>query len=471
MKKPLLSPLVTLIIALLVIMLAACTSPATTGTPSDCKVSSACETGTPVVKKTALPTRTPTLNPDARRTELPGIEIYFWHSYSAHSLQVIDALVEEYNRTNTDGITVRSQAWLTEDQLREAVDSAVESKELPDVLMGNSGMMHVLAENGNLADLDTYQNDPGIAIPSITAGSMAQLYLDEVSVDGSMFAIPAQREAYFLLYNTTWAAELGFNKPPETMAEMQTQLRAAFESNFTSTDKTIRGRGGWKVDLSPEVLVAWMGSGETPMDPGDMLAGPEINLALDGINKMLTGGEAWLTGSQEPPAYFTNRQALILSADSRSLPGIIKYLEVLGMTDSWRVIAYPHFSEGRLTISQGTSYAITKGDDLNQLAAWLFIQWMNAPERQARISAAAFTSPADTRAEALAVDAAVDPAIVQAIIAVNDGSAGMPGGGAWHGFRQILADGYQAAIQSGASGEVLEAILSEMQSLYEEYNQ
>ncbi len=46
-------------------------------------------------------------------------------------------------------------------------------------------------------------------------------------VDGVRLGMPAQRTARFLLYNQSWARELGYDLPPATFSDFERQACAA----------------------------------------------------------------------------------------------------------------------------------------------------------------------------------------------------------------------------------------------------
>jgi ABC-type glycerol-3-phosphate transport system substrate-binding protein len=77
-------------------------------------------------------------------------------------------------------------------------------------------------------------------------------------VDGKRFGVPAQRTARFLLYNQSWARELGFNSPPATAVEFEQQACAAHKALGTDEDTDNDALGGWLIDTHAMTPLSWM---------------------------------------------------------------------------------------------------------------------------------------------------------------------------------------------------------------------
>ena len=72
-------------------------------------------------------------------------------------------------------------------------------------------------------------------------------------INGRRLGIPAQRTAYVLFYNQTWANELGLSNPPRTPQEFKRQSCAAATANQQDEDI-----GGWILDTSYPSILNWL---------------------------------------------------------------------------------------------------------------------------------------------------------------------------------------------------------------------
>jgi hypothetical protein len=80
---------------------------------------------------------------------------------------------------------------------------------------------HAYGWDERVMDLNTYLNDPEYGLSPDDILDFPPAIWDQENVDGKRFGVPAQRTARFLLYNQTWARELGFGSPPATSADFR----------------------------------------------------------------------------------------------------------------------------------------------------------------------------------------------------------------------------------------------------------
>jgi ABC-type glycerol-3-phosphate transport system substrate-binding protein len=65
--------------------------------------------------------------------------------------------------------------------------------------------------------------DPLYGLSPADLADFPAVIWNQDDVDGKRFGVPAQRTARFLLYNQSWARELGFDSPPATSAEFDSR--------------------------------------------------------------------------------------------------------------------------------------------------------------------------------------------------------------------------------------------------------
>jgi ABC-type glycerol-3-phosphate transport system substrate-binding protein len=124
--------------------------------------------------------------------------------------------------------------------------------------------------------------------------------------------------------------------------------------------------------------------------------------------------------------------------------------------------------EGGLLVTYGPDYTILRSGDVEQLAAWLFIRWMAAPERQARWVEATDLLP--LRGSVLEMIAPYRAAAPQWDEAVSylPLAQGTPQLASWGRVRYLLEDGLNFIFQADLPLEGLPSVLDEMQSMAEE---
>lgn len=166
------------------------------GGSSESEGSSAQETGTQAAAAT---------NKDGKTV------ITIW-SKDRHDAKYIQAKVDDYNKNNTDNIEVNYQLYT--DNYKQAVDLAVQSGELPDILNLQDQVYNQYVNQGQWADLYQFMDD-----------EMKEYFKDQIypginEVDGKLFYIPTCGTTGRLIYNKEVFEKAGIAEAPKTLEEM-----------------------------------------------------------------------------------------------------------------------------------------------------------------------------------------------------------------------------------------------------------
>lgn len=129
-----------------------------------------------------------------------------------HDANYIQEKVDVYNETNTDNVQVEYQLYT--DNFDQAVDLAVQSGELPDILTLNDQVYNKYVNQGQWLDLYEYMDN-----------DMKEYFKDEVyeginEIDGKLYYIPTCGTTGRLIYNKEIFEKVGIDAPPTTMKEM-----------------------------------------------------------------------------------------------------------------------------------------------------------------------------------------------------------------------------------------------------------
>ncbi len=137
--------------------------------------------------------------------------ITIW-SKDRHDANYIQEKIDAYNETNTDNVKVEYQLYT--DNFQQAVDLAVQSGELPDILKLNDQVYNQYVNQGQWLDMYEYMDD-----------EMKEYFKDEVypginEIDGKLYYIPTCGTTGRLIYNKEIFEKVGIENPPTTMQEM-----------------------------------------------------------------------------------------------------------------------------------------------------------------------------------------------------------------------------------------------------------
>jgi len=415
-----------------------------------------CETSQ-VMMVEPVPTATQSATELAR-----GQQVVFWHGYSTHALPWIEQYIEDFNQMNEYGITVEARGFLSDEQLQNAFVSS-EPNELPQVVLADSSLLINLDDHHLLVGLSPYTNNDQTGLMNTAILESSKNF----TRGGNLFALPAHREGIFLLYNNTWARELGFYAAPASLGDWELQAAAAFNANIFHSNKALRGTGGWLFDGSPEVVLSWMGF-PSGSNSWDYFTDPEAVATFARMKTWQDEGFAWNGKNTDPAGYFIDRQALFVTVSSREMPEFLSHLRVLEMPDEWSIIPFP-LPEGRVTIGNDYGYAILSNDPGHQMASWIFIQWLLDSQKQARLADAEFALPILPVVQTDWLLTAGYPRLAEGMIPALAGYGLYPGGSSWPIFRQIMRDAIRQVMLPQTLIEDLPGILDTMDQLFQEY--
>ena len=336
--------------------------------------------------QTASPTAT--MLPEALRLtpgELEGLELELWSPWLEESGDQLGFLVDDFNRTNLYGIQVILTTWGGDTSLLDAVENA---EELPDIFIAFPEEAFRLQATGlPLLAMDDYLANPqwGFTSAELTDRIDAAWQLGQSG--GVQYGIPAETDAQFLFYNLTWGLELGFTTPPKNRADFLLQSCKAQKANLEDASRENNGTGGWLIAYDSASLLAWLSASDSPLPGGApfTIDLPETRSVLDYLKNLELRDCSWLGKAATPYEYFTKRYALMVSGSLAEIADQHMAFKRAGSADQWVVIPYPHQSDDSPTLVSGSSYFTVPSDTGHQMAAWVFLRWMNESQQQMRM--------------------------------------------------------------------------------------
>jgi ABC-type glycerol-3-phosphate transport system substrate-binding protein len=291
-------------------------------------------------------------------------------------------------------------------------------------------------------------------------------------VSGRWVAIPAQRTARFLLWNKTWAGELGFDSPPESQNDFRQQSCRAHTSMASDATPNNDGKGGWIIDSDPMTAYAWMLAFD-----GGVLEGSDYRFltpnnleAFTFLKKMVEDACIWQAGQDDVTTDFATRQAMFISASLEDFPTITRAFATANSTDQWTVLPYLG-KNSTAVVMYGSSYVMLKSTDEEQLACWLFIRWMLEPEQDARLVEATHLFPLRTSTLDLLTDyQSSHPQWAEAVKLIPDGKL-TPQLASWRIIKVMVGDAFDDMLSRAdlKSGQVAK-VLAQMQETAHELN-
>jgi ABC-type glycerol-3-phosphate transport system substrate-binding protein len=352
--------------------------------------------------KTATPlaSPTPTSSITVSAEALRGTVIEFWHPYSQEAQVLLDLMTQEFNKTNPWGIQVENRALPGISVLQDVLLEAAQNGTLPDVWTTPTYQALKLDADGRVvADLKPYIEHPEFGLtqemvrdflPALWAQEHIppQALKGRADPQGKRIALPWVRSAALLVYNRTWASELGFSAAPESTTGFRDQACAAARANNNDRILSNDHTGGWMVSGQPAELGGWLAAygAEIVREDGRgyQFDTPEAEAAVEFLLSLGAQGCIWQTFDANPLEALADRRALFYTASLVELPLIEAGLALAGSEDELQVLPFPSPVDRPAVASYGLSLALSQSEPERQLAGWLFMRWLVSPANQGR---------------------------------------------------------------------------------------
>ena len=431
------SPKLFAIVILIILILSACTSPTSTE-PT--------QTPLPEATITPLAAKTPTQaasNLNVEKEALRRAQVTVWHPWFGAEASLFESQVTEFNKINEWGILVSAESKTNFSELFSQTDIALKDSTNPNIVIAFPE--HAVGWRNNVLDLNEYVRDPIFGMSALEMSEFPSVIWMQDEVDGVRLGMPAQRTARFILYNQTWARELGFNSSPKTSFDFEEQACAANQKLAIDSDDNNNALGGWLIDANAMTPLSWMLAfhGGVQEENGYRFLAPGNIDAFKFLKILQQKNCAWVA-SNDLSVYdrFASRQALFSTASLEEFVDQSRAFGVLGDKDEWIILPFPGTDQTAFAV-YGSSFVVFESDDVTQLASWLFIRWMLSAENQAKwVQSTGLFPLRSSTMDLLAKYKTDHPQWAQAVELLPTGKM-TPKLTSWRTVRVMLADGFR----------------------------
>ncbi len=397
------------------------------------------------------PTEEP--EPAAPAVDPSGQTVTFWHVWGTGTVsEGLAAIVDEFNATNEWGITVEALDQGQYRDLEDAMNAAIQSGDLPDVVVGYTNALDTWYSVGVLEDMNAYIEDPDWGMSEEEIADFYEGAWDNgVNAVGARVGFPHGQSANVIFYNFTWAEELGFEAPPMSLEELKEQACAATAANAADDNPDNDGTGGLVLYTGASNIASFVfGLGDDFYDEdgtGYDFAKPAVQEVAEFLKDLWDEGCAFATESYPNPEFAT-RKALFTMSSTAGLPYQVGAFEAEDAfsDDVWGFIAFPGVGEGAVNAYAQNS-AIVKSNPERALASWLFLRWFTSPEVMAKwIEASGYHPTRASTVDLLGDYIAENPLWAEGITLAPLGVA-EPGWSSWGTVRRDVQDTFSAILQ------------------------
>jgi sn-glycerol 3-phosphate transport system substrate-binding protein len=318
--------------------------------------------------------------------------IQFWHAMGGHNMEVVNSLVDQFNKTHS-GIKVEAQFAGTYDDVLSKTQAAVRTRTAPHVIQIFEIGTRVMIDSGIIVPVE----DLGKKIAKDTKfdwNKWIKPVANYYRMDGKLYSMPFNSSTPLLYYNKTYFKQAGLdpNKPPQTFEELK---KAAEKLTIRDTNGAVTRYGmtlavyGWFAEqmcYNQDALYVNNNNGRTGRPTKALFNGPALVRFVSLWKEMVDQGTLLNTGagstSPAQQAFLAGRAAMMFESTGQ-VSNFESGLKKLGSELGTAYLPIPQgVKRGGVCIG-GASLWATKdhpGDEL--LATWEFLKWLTLTEQQ-----------------------------------------------------------------------------------------
>ena len=388
----------SIVIILLVLLLSACEQiPGSEGGPDE--ETRLVQTIPPAtltaISEAALANETPAPDPlGVPWEELDGIELDFWYIWDLDQPGIgMNAIVDRFNVENEWGIMIYPvDQGLAIDPLT-SIETAFEEDLVPHILISDASAIAGWYQDGLTIDLSKMIEDPAAGLAQQEINGFYERVWNNLHLEDNVLpGLPFSQAIQVIYYNQSWAKELRFSLPPESVEDFQERACAAAAEHEPDTSSTFRGTG---ILLTPDPDYLWSSLSAHEAEIIDLKEGYEfssaevISMAESWKSLIIDGCGTVLYSYPDPMASelvfdnFNRREAIMIMGSSRLMSHIHTEANSTGRADDWLMLPFMGTSGKKVVTSDVQAGVIFKTTPAEELASWLFLKYLVSPEVQA----------------------------------------------------------------------------------------
>ena len=313
------------------------------------------------------------------------VSIEMWHYLNGKQAEVLDSIIQDFNRNNNMGITVTAVNQGNIGDLNKKVITASQSNSLPAIINVYPDIATGLINQNKIIDLSPYVNDSTVGMKSDIENDFYKTFIDEVSQWGkdAVYGIPMTKSTEVLYVNKTMLEKLGY-----TMDDLK-DLTVEKLAEISKKCKDELGVVGFGFDSSSNAFISSL-----KMDGKDFVTiDGKINVDNDWVKTFMNyykdevgsgyfripGEDTYLSGP------FSNQKLLMYQGSSAGAA----HIKTDGAFEVG-VVEVPVFQgKDKAVIQQGASLFVTSDVSPEaQFAAYEFIKYATNTENTAKFAVA-----------------------------------------------------------------------------------
>lgn len=296
-----------------------------------------------------------------------GIELQFWHAMSGGYSDVVDQICADFNASNEYGITVVPTYQGGYGDLHAKMMAALQTDEIPNLAQAYGNNIIIYSQSEMVMKLDDYITNADYGV--VDFEDIMEGYRTENSSypDGSFYSLPFNKSTEVLYYNKTFFDENGLTVPT-TWDELKTTAMEA---------SAILGKPAFGYDSLQNLFITWTqqaGGSYTNADGEVFFDGPEAREAVQYFVDGVEGGYFRSAGEDRYMSGPFNNGDAVMFIGSTSGSAYVG-----SDTFVWDAAQVP-MGANRKVIQQGSNMFMLKSTEEEQIATFMFMNYLMSPE-------------------------------------------------------------------------------------------
>lgn len=333
------------------------------------------------------------------------VEVVVWHTQQAKPLDTLEALVDQYNQSQSK-VRVRLESQgASYEELQRKFEAAVPTRQLPAVMVFDDTATQTMADSGVVLPAQSC-----VEADDYDMSGFLQVARNYYTIDGVLWPASANLGNALLYYNRDHFRRAGLDpdKPPTTLAEVRQDAEAIKAAGIVD-EPVVHEFASWKTEFWLTGAQATMVDNDNGRGGGETTAGtftdnPEATELFTWFKAMqddgLLNAIPHTPGQIDQYLAVANRQASMLIESSSSATSVEAFLggnldtSELGASQSAQDVSGLEIGAAELpgldgpgqTQMGGAAWYLTNTTSPEvQAGAWDFMKFMNTAESQGQM--------------------------------------------------------------------------------------
>ena len=342
----------------------------------------------PLVAACAGGAPSPAATPNAvDQLDLKGpVALTLWHTQTGTNATALQAMVDDFNKTNKNAITVTLQFQGSYTQLYQKNLAAIQAGTLPELAVAYESFVADYQKAGVVVNLDPYVSSTKYGLAKESLDDIFKAYLDTnrfPQFDNALLSFPFTKSLLIMYQNDDLLKELGMASP-KTWDEFEKVGKAAKKLDASGNPT----RYGWAVISSASTFNGWVLS-----RGGRLMAEDNKTVKWDGAEGLASLQlldrcikDKWCyapKGFDYQNDFGANKVAFVMESST----GRPFFRSSMKTPINWSIVAIPQKDPAKsATVMYGANIAAFKTTPEKQLASWLFMKWFADAQQTAKWS-------------------------------------------------------------------------------------